>query len=479
MLYFAHGVLSRRLRVRPDQDADKIANYSLGDPYARGTASGGGLYPSEIYWSCGAGAPMTAGIYHYDNAHHALERLSTGDLTATIRAATFNHPAAQSTNQFLLISANFWKNAYKYNNFCYHVVTQDIGALLCSLWFLALGYGASWCPILWYQDEPLNDLLGLDVDDESVFTVLPLPTSFGPVDTSSLPADVLHIPSTNDAIASTYGQVLGSEVSSLSVDTSSLYSFQRSKRTSTFPLNVQTHRSTLVWDEPRPNTQHIPCIDDLPGTGEKVTLPEVQSQRLRGDLLEIFQRRRSSFGTLVSPPVLSREDLATLLALGSSTRHYTCDVRSGDDKHFTRLMVFVNNVTGIARGAYAYDAHHHCLQTVQQGDMTLFLQQNYLLPNYSLADTGALIAIVGDVDSMLTTYGNRGYRLLNAEAGLVVQGLYMIATSLQLACGAALGFNKIALNTALGLDGTSQKTLLFMLIGHEPPVAGDIAYALL
>ncbi len=58
------------------------------------------------------------------------------------------------------------------------------------------------------------------------------------VDQSSLPADVLCIPSTNDAIASTYGQVLGSEVSSLPVDESALYN-NNTTETGTFRPQIR------------------------------------------------------------------------------------------------------------------------------------------------------------------------------------------------------------------------------------------------
>ena len=62
---------------------------------------------------------------------------------------------------------------------------------------------------------------------------------------------------------------------------------------------------------------------------------------------------------------------------------------------------------------------------------------------------------------------------------MVVQGLYMAATALSVACGAALGFNNIALNTLLDLDETNQKTLLFLMAGHERQQIGNVNYQLL
>ncbi len=95
----------------------------------RGTASGGGLYPVEIYWAAGPNGPLPAGLYHYASQHHAMERLLAGDPTAQVRAA-LGPDAAGDTDQFLLLSVKLWKNAFKYNSFSYHVVTTDIGTLV-------------------------------------------------------------------------------------------------------------------------------------------------------------------------------------------------------------------------------------------------------------------------------------------------------------------------------------------------------------
>lgn len=462
MLYFAHGTLSRRLRIRPDLNVPVAAKYATAAAYARGTASGGGLYPTEIYWACGSGNPAMPGLYHYDNVHHALERLYAGDVTTSIRSAVFEYDPALNTNQFLLITLNFWKNAFKYNSFSYHVVTQDVGALLCSLWLLAANFNIDWQPIFWYQDDALNQLLGLNPDHESVFAVIPLPAS--------------HPGAAPETMQPENARVALESPDSPQVQK---HSFQRSKNVLTFDFNKHVHQSTLITDEPRPAEQPalLANIDEQPYPGQPVALPPPATAGLQGDLFTTLQRRRSSFGSFALPAI-SGEELATILSCASTFRHYRSEMKPTGRPAFTRLMVFVNHVAGIEPGAYAYDAPRHCLYAIRKGDMTLFLQQRYFLQNYSLADIGAVIAIVGDLENMLAGYGNRGYRLLNAETGLVAQGIYLVATAMSLACGAALGFDNIAINTALGLDGNGQKTLLFVFVGHERPDSGDIDYRL-
>ncbi|HLX41063.1 MAG TPA: SagB family peptide dehydrogenase [Ktedonobacteraceae bacterium] len=459
ILQFAHGVLSRRVRVTWNRDDRDLAVYHWSShAYARGTASGGGMYPAEMYWACGPNAALLPGLYHYDSAHHAMERLCIGDMTGRIQKALLEHPAALSTDQFLLISLNFWKNSFKYNSFCYHVVTQDLGALLCSLRLLTLGSGSDLRPFLWYRDEDLNRLLGLDTIDESVFVVVPVPSRVS----TTLAASTVKRYSTAPHTLKNHS---GEDVTLINKA-----SFQRSKEVVRFPLNVSVHLSSLIDSEPRPDEREActASCNESDTDGERVPLPPLALEALQSDLLEVFYQRKSSFGGFSSHVPLSRIELATMLHVGALIRNYATDLKPADGTtYFTRLAVFINNVEGIKRGAYAYSQQRHCLHAIHVGDVSSFLQEQYFLQNYNLVETGALLAIVGRPEKMLEVYGNRGYRVLNAEVGMVAQGIYLAATALSFGCGAALGFNNAALNTMLGLDGTDEKTLLYLLTGHE------------
>ena len=470
LLLLAHGMLSRRLGINWNRDNRDRSRYHQAT-YSRGTASGGGMYPTEIYWTCGPGGPLLSGLYHYDTAHHAMERLFTGDLTAKIQASVAGHPAATSTDQFLLISLNFWKNAFKYNTFAYHVVTQDLGALLGSLRLMATGFGSDLQFLFWYPDEELNRLLGLETLAESVFVVVPIPTTAG---ISSTSMDSLQKPSLINNVPSDFP----------TPDTSPVHktSFQRSRKIITFPLIEGVHQSALIEGEPRPDRSQAfqASCDEFETQGERVELPPPALELLQSDIVEIFKKRRSSFGRFSNHIPLHLSELATALYFGATARNYMSDLKQEDGTpHFTRLMVFVNNVEGLERGAYAYDRVRHCLWTVCKADMTNFLQHSYFLQNYNLVESGAVIAIVGRVGQMLEIYGNRGYRILNAEVGLVAQSLYMASAALSFGCGAALGFDNMAMNEVLALNDADEKSILFLLMGHERAGNADFEYRLI
>jgi SagB-type dehydrogenase family enzyme len=469
LLLLAHGTLSRRLGINWNRDNRDRSRYHQAT-YSRGTASGGGMYPTEIYWACGSGGPLLSGLYHYDNAHHAMERLFTGDVTAKIQAAVGGHPAATSTDQFLLIALNFWKNSFKYNTFAYHVVTQDLGALLGSLRFMATGFGSDLQFLFWYPDEELNHLLGLDTLTESVFVVVPLPTTARASSTATDPLQ--EAPISNEA----------RDFPTPDASPAHKTSFQRSKQVITFPLIEDVHQAALIEAEPRPDSDQAlrASCDKFETTGECIELPPPALELLQSDIIEIFKKRRSSFGRFSHHIPLLLSELATALYFGATARNYLSDLKQADGTpHFTRLMVFVNNVEGLEQGAYAYDRVRHCLWAISKTDLTGFLQHAYFLQNYNLVESGVVIAIVGRVDQMLEVYGNRGYRILNAEVGLVAQSLYMVSAALSFGCGAALGFDNVAMNEALALDDTHEKSILFLLMGHERAGNADFEYRLI
>lgn len=139
--------------------------------WGRGTASGGGMYPVELYLVSGASGPLLPGVYHYHTGQHVLERLLLGDVGSTVRAAL---GAAGTGDSFLLAAIRFWKNSFEYNSFCYHVVTQDLGALLGSWELLAGALGVPLRRLLCFDPAPLDRLLGFDSDQEGVFAVVPV-----------------------------------------------------------------------------------------------------------------------------------------------------------------------------------------------------------------------------------------------------------------------------------------------------------------
>lgn len=483
LLRLSYGVLDRRLAVNWNQDAAKRAHFEHA-VWGRGTASGGGMYPVELYLVSGAGGPLLPGVHHYHTGAHVLERLLPGDLTGTVRAALdvagADGEAPGPGASYLLATIRFWKNSFKYNSFCYHVVTQDLGALLGSWDLLAPALGASVRRLLRFDPAPLDRLLGLDSDEESVFAVVPLDWAGGtpaPGSAAATAPESAAATATGPAAATAAGPAAPTATGGSRARVR-YHAFERSRRVREFPAVTAVHRAAAA--PAAPGTVDAATPRDLPG--EPVALPEARLDRLDRPLSTVLTTRTSSFGRFRRPPELTAADLATTLAFAAAGRRYPADVKGPDGgPALTRLWVFANHVDDLPAAAYAYCARRHALLPAgpePDEGMSAFLQRQYFLTNYTMDQVGAVLAISGRPDAVLDALGPRGYRVLNAEVGTVAQRVYCAATAQRLGCGAVLGFDNVAMNTALGLDGTDERTVLFLLLGRHPDTAADLVYRL-
>ncbi|GAB3137383.1 SagB/ThcOx family dehydrogenase [Micromonospora sonneratiae] len=449
----AYGVRDRRLTPNWNQDLPDRLRFP-GAIWGRATTSGGGMYPLEIYWVVGPGSPVRPGVYHYHTGHHAWQQLASGDHTAPVRSACLGAPDAERAGQYLVVTSRFWKNSFKYHNFCLHVVTQDLGALLGSWHLIARGLGHRLRPVLWFADEPINERLGLRTEEESVLAVVPLTGGDPPPQPAALPADDVR------AVA-----------------------FERSRRLLRLDRLIEVHRATLVTeDQPRPATLPAPAepAQSAASAEQALPLPELPDRRWQADLTEILAQRRSSFGRFSRSRRLDAAELGGILSTTAAARHFPDDLAGPPDRSpLTRLHVLVNDVAGVEAGSYTFDSDAGLLTPHQIAPMTRILQRAYFLKNYNLEQVGAVLAISARFDAAMTHYGPRGYRLVNIEAGAVAQVAYLAAAALGVGCGAVLGLDNEILDEALGLTGTPLRTVLFVLLGYDRADTGTFAYPVL
>lgn len=415
--------------------------------YGRGSASGGGMYPVELYFVIGAGHGLPAGVYHYSTAHHMLDQLLLGDYRDRV-AATLR-PGGPLPEVYVLAAVNFWKNSFKYNSFCYHVVTTDIGTLF-GAWHAALGDGPE--VSLWFDEQELDDLLGLDPDIETVFAV----TSFG--------QPAAEGESTRPAATTDRSRA---RVTAGSV--------QRSRRTQLFSWNQRLQAEMLADAGHRP--ERSPDARFQVAGGPRTLLPA--PRRLEPtEWCRATPHRRSSFGLFTERGGLALQELSDLLANGAGGRLIALPDDPPEVNSLLRFSVFANHVTDLPPGAFHYVPGDPSLSEVPGEAIHPFLQYNYYLTNYNLEQAAAAIVISGRPEQVVESLGPRGYRLLNAELGAAAQRLYVTAASLGLGCGAVFGFDNVSLRERLGQDTGDEWPLLMVMVGRERTGAAQFRYVL-
>jgi SagB-type dehydrogenase family enzyme len=142
----------------------------------------------------------------------------------------------------------------------------------------------------------------------------------------------------------------------------------------------------------------------------------------RDSIEQVIQRRGSTRKFARSPITLAQ--LSTML--DRATRGVPADFLDPPAAQLDDLYLIVHAVEGLSPGAYAFHRTRGALECLKQGDFRadagyLGLQQE--LP----ADAAVDIFFLADLRPILQRFGNRGYRAVQLEAGILGGKLYLAA----------------------------------------------------
>lgn len=433
-LQLSAGVLSRRWEI--DRSPGLARQESVtGARWGRGTPSGGGAYPLELYLAAGPSAPVPAGIHHYASGLHALEQVAAGDPVPRVRAA-LRTPSGDADGGFLLCVLRFWKSAYKYNNFAYHLMLHDLGAFLGSWDLLCREHGTEAHPHLSFDDASLSRLVGQDPQDGGVLAVLPLPWAEPVAAAPHGPAAPPRAPGPARPVR--------------------IAPYCRSRRPREFPMVSAVHRATSTTEGGDPSSLTEPTAA---APAEVLHLPAPADRPRTAPVADALARRVSANGRFNGVRPVGLPALGELLAAASQA---PAEVVRGS----TRIRLAAHRVTGLARGVYDYLPGRHALAPVPVDAPTLD-ERVYALSNYSVGQAAVTLVPHWQPERAVARAGPRAYRYAAVAAGASAQRMQVAATGAGLASGIVLGFQGPVLETALGLDTDGRHALLCVFLGHR------------
>ncbi|XXM72410.1 SagB family peptide dehydrogenase [Lysinibacillus sphaericus] len=413
--------------------------------FRRFAPSGGALYPNELYLYLKL-EDLPPGIYHYDAARHSLDLLREGNFDSYLKRALGSRCDISSCFGTAFISTRFWKNFFKYNNFSYRLQGLDTGVLMGQLLETAKRFGFQSGVYVQFLDSAVNHLLGLDEEEENVYAVIPLSAD-----------------ATNWA-----GSARGTECDitaeelSRELPMTTCEHYERSERVREFPMLLGVNEASK-----------IDCTSDFrrlrrePGVrnGEKeIHLPEVEA--LAYDFASACRNRYSPEMDFAMGKV-SQEQLAALLKHASQSFAYRNDI----DENFCAAEPRVSicgcfyNVEGIPDGAYEYDSSSHSLKEISTGDYRLQLQSGLSMDNVNLLQVPLCLHIIGSKTYDKDTLGFRGYRIMQMEAGMLVQRLLLAGSACGFGGHPLLGFDTTLTDQLYKLDSGDRTTLIQIPIG--------------
>jgi SagB-type dehydrogenase family enzyme len=441
-LWYVYGITQVSQSVFPAESTEE-ESYPI-NSFRRFAPSGGALYPNELYiYLKVEGLPD--GVYHYDSAHHRLVLLRAGNFDSYVSSALGNRCEVSSCFGVAFVSTMFWKNFFKYNNFSYRLQGLDAGVLMGQLLETANRFGYTAGVYFQYLDGAIDHLLGLSEQEESVYSVIPLSveaTNWSRSGEDNITADILK-----------------RELKPISCDY-----LERSQRVLEFPKLIAMNEASKL--ESTYSFNRIQSQQSGGFGGVKINLPECEP--LAYDLAEASKNRFSPDIDFVMRKI-SQQQLAVLLKESMSGFSYRNDLDDVFLNNESRVSIYgcLYNVEDIPDGAYYYDHTEHALREVLQGDHRLTLQAGMSLDNVNLLQVPLCFHIAGNKDFYIKELGYRGYRILQMEAGMLVQRLVTTASAIGLGGHPLLGFDA---TLADDLYSMSEKTSLIQIpIGPYRP----------
>jgi SagB-type dehydrogenase family enzyme len=388
LLYLSAGITRRRVF-----DGSEI--------YFRAAACTGALYEIELYLACGPLPDLEAGLYHFAADRFGIRKLRSGDHRRLLFEATAEEPSIAHAPLIVISTGTYWRNAWKYQARTYRHFGWDNGTILANMLAVSRSLDLPARVICGFVDGDVNRLLDIDSEREVAFSLV----SIGQV--ADLPsAPPKGIPP------------LGLETLPLSrreVDYPAMR-IMHSASSLLSPEEVARWRGTIV----------VPSA--IKPAGELIPLKPLAEAELRGDPIEQVVLRRGSTRRFAREPI-SFAQFSTIL--DRSTGGVAADFLNPFGAWLNDLYLIVNAVEDLHSGSYFFNREQRGLQLLREGDFRrvagdLGLEQS--LP----ADASVAIFFVANLGAIFERFGNRGYRAVQLEAGLIGGRLYLAAYALHL-----------------------------------------------
>lgn len=134
----------------------------------RASASAGALYPNETYLFIHRVQNCPPGIWHYEVRKHRLCQLAEGDFSTAIARACLGQNACAEAAVVFAWGAVVDRCAWKYGDRAYRYIYLDAGHIGAQLQLAAVAVGLASVNIGAFFDDEVNNLLGLDGEQEIV-----------------------------------------------------------------------------------------------------------------------------------------------------------------------------------------------------------------------------------------------------------------------------------------------------------------------
>ena len=383
ILHFSAGIIRRR-------------TFPGGEIFFRAAACTGALYEVELYLVSGDLPGLEAGVYHFGAADFGLRKLRAGDYRGVLARASGGEPGVSHAPVTIICTGTYWRNAWKYQARTYRHFGWDNGTILANMLAMCTALRLPARAVCGFLDAEVNRLLDLDTHREVAISMVPV----GYV--SGVP------PEPPDDIAPLALETL--PLSKREVDYPSMRAMHEAS-------SLRSEEEVAAWCGQTP-------VAKFPAPkGECVSLQPHSEEEMPRDPIESVILRRGSSRKFAQESI-SFAQLSTML--DRATRGIPADFLEPTGAQLNDLYLIVHAVEGLSPGAYVFHRDQRILECLKQGDFraeAYYLGLEQELP----AEASVAVFFLADLRPILERFGNRGYRAVQLEAGILGGKLYLVA----------------------------------------------------
>ena len=439
-------------------------NYPYGKYYMRAASATGALYPIELYVICDDISPdLVAGVYHFSPADFSLTQIRKGGYKRYLAAATANNQVIANSAITIIFTSFAWRNAWKYQARSYRHWFWDSGVIAANLLATTYAMGLPTHIIMGFLDDNVSGLLCLEDQREAAIAMVSIGRgrSKDTVTSSRQQSEVdrlsrMRIPKIR--ALSKRGEISYPEIWELN---------RASKLTSKQEIeewinNAHRHHQLLSTTSHRFQEKGANNDDNVIFIPNELEEDIKNSRSLKETILWRGSSRRFA-GTDISLSALKT-------ILYSSTRGVPMDIfREGSS--VIEIYFIANGVDSLTPGAYFYNRDTSTTNnssTSIEKIRDIVSSRNisgYLCLGQSLfSDASVVFFLMTDLQSVLRSLGNRGYRASQFEAGIIAGKIYLSAYALRLGASGSTFFDD-AVTEFFSPHASNKSTMIAVGVG--------------
>ena len=458
----------------PELDAENLAEilffsagitremkYPYGNYYMRAASATGALYPIELYVVCDdISSDLEAGVYHFSPADFSLTQIRKGTYKRYLAAAANNQDIANSAITVVFTSFA-WRNAWKYQARSYRHWFWDSGVIAANLLATTYAMRLPTRIITGFLDDNVNKLLCLDDQREAAIAMAAIGagSSKDTIAPSQQENEVdrisfLRIPKIR--ALSKRGEINYPEIWELN---------QASKLTSKQEMegwidNAHRHHQLLSAASHRSQDRGTGS-DNINITPNELEEGIKNSRSLKETILWRGSSRRFARSNI------SLTTLKTILY--NSSRGVPMDIFR-DGNSLLGIYFIANGVDDLTPGAYFYNRNgsvtssNTSIEKIKEIASSRNISGYLCLGQSLFRDASVVFFLMTDLQAVLRSLGNRGYRASQFEAGIIAGKIYLAAYALGIGASGSTFFDD-AVTEAFSPHASNKSTMIAVGVG--------------